>query len=94
MIVLYQVRFFIINMRLFLLVISSLLYYFICGLYYCCFLGNFFVIMLVMNVYYDSGYVWIPSFFYLYMNEKYIYVLMDDNATNLIRKQCFGWNLR
>jgi len=65
----YQVGFCIINMRLFLLFISWVLYWFICGFYGYCILGICFVIILVMNMYYDSGYVWLPSCFYLYMNE-------------------------
>jgi len=55
----------IINMRLFLLVILWVLYWFICGLYGCYFPGIYVVIMMIMNMYYGSGYVWISSCFYL-----------------------------
>lgn len=94
MVVPYWVGFCIINMRLFPIIISYLLYWFICGLYGYCFLGNSIVIMLVMNMYYDSGYVWLSSCFYLYKDEKCIYGLMDDNATKVIRKQCLIKHLR
>ena len=53
----------IINMTLFLLFISRVLYWFICGLYGCCFLGISVTNMLVMNVYYDSSYICLSSCF-------------------------------
>ena len=85
----YRVGFCIINMRLFLFVISWVLYWFICLLYGYCFIGIYVVIMLVMNMYYESGYVWIPSCFYMYMNEQCIYGLMDETVANVLVHQCF-----
>jgi len=93
MVVPYWVGFWIINMELFLLVISWVLYWSICELYGYCFLGISIVTMLIMNMYYDSGYVWLPLCFCLYMNEKCIYGLMDENKTKMIRKQCLIANL-
>ncbi len=55
----------IINMRLFLYVFLWVLYWFICGLYGCDFLGIFVAIMLVMYMFYESNYVWLSSCFYL-----------------------------
>jgi len=49
-------------------------------------LGISVVIMLVMIMYYDSIYVWFSSCFYLYMNEKCIYGLMDEIVAKVIRK--------
>jgi len=79
---------FIINMRLFL-IISWVLYKFICGLYHFYFIGVYVPIMILMNMYYDSVYVCLSSCFYLWMNDKYIYGLMDETITNVLRNQCF-----
>lgn len=84
----YWVGFWIFNKRLFLLIISWVLYWFILELYGYCFLPISVVIMLVINMHYDSVYAWIPSRFYLYMNEYCICGLMDKNIAKAIRKQC------
>ena len=81
-------------MKLFLLVISGLLYWFICGFYGYCIHGISVVIMFVMNMYYDSGSVWFPSFFYFYMNEKCIHGVMDETEAKVIRKKYLIVNLR
>ena len=60
----YRVGFCIINMRLFL-VISWVLLWLICALNGCCFLGIYVVIMLVISMHYDNGYVWLSSCSYL-----------------------------
>lgn len=83
------VRIFINNMSLFILVISWVWYWLICGWYGCDFLGISVAMMLVMNAYYDNSNVLISLFFYSYINEKYMYGLMDATTANVLRHQFF-----